>query len=104
MKITDTKSLGLAIKARRKELNYTQAYLSEFTGLSVTFISDLERGKPTAEIEKTIKLKGYLAIVFQHEYDHLFGTLFVDRINPVTPFDVPKNSTPVVFKEFDEEE
>ena len=56
MKITDSKSLGQAIKARRKELHYTQAALSEFTGLSVTFISDLEHGKPTAEIEKTIRL------------------------------------------------
>ena len=54
MKITDSKSLGQAIRERRRELKYTQAYLSEFTGLSVTFISDLERGKPTAEIEKTI--------------------------------------------------
>ena len=61
----------------------------------------LENGKL---VNKTIKLKGYLAIVFQHEYDHLFGTLFVDRINPITPFEVPNNSTPVVFKEFDEEE
>lgn len=54
MKITDTKSLGEAIRIRRKELHYTQAYLSEFTGLSVSFISDLERGKPTAEIGKTL--------------------------------------------------
>jgi len=51
MRITDAKSLGEAIRKRRKELNYTQAYLAEFTGLSVTFISDVERGKPTAEIE-----------------------------------------------------
>ena len=56
MKITDSKTLGAAIRARRKELEYTQAYLAEFTGLSVTFISDVERGKPTAEIEKVIRL------------------------------------------------
>jgi len=56
MRITDAKSLGEAIRKRRKELNYTQAYLAEFTGLSVTFISDVERGKPTAEIEKSIRL------------------------------------------------
>lgn len=62
MKITDSKSLGQAIRIRRKELNYTQAYLSEFTGLSVTFISDLERGKPTAEIEKTIRLINILGM------------------------------------------
>lgn len=62
MKITDSKALGQAIRTRRKELNYTQAYLSEFTGLSVTFISDLERGKPTAEIEKTIRLVNILGM------------------------------------------
>ena len=56
MKIMDSKSLGQAIRERRKELNYTQAFLAEFTGLSVTFISDVERGKPTAEIGKVIQL------------------------------------------------
>ena len=55
MKITDSKSLGQSIRERRKELGYTQKYLSEYTGLSITFISQLERGKPTAEIEKTIQ-------------------------------------------------
>lgn len=62
MKITNSKSLGQAIRERRKELKYTQVYLSEFTGLSVTFISDLERGKPTAEIEKTIRLVNVLGM------------------------------------------
>ena len=62
MKITDSASLGQAVRARRKELKYTQAFLSEFTGLIVTFISDLERGKPTAEIEKAIKLINILGL------------------------------------------
>ena len=62
MKITDSKSLGATIRARRKELEYTQAYLAEFTGLSVTFISDVERGKPTAEIEKVIRLINILGM------------------------------------------
>jgi len=62
MKIIDSKSLGQAIRTRRKELKYTQAYLSEVTGLSVTFISDVERGKPTAEIEKTIRLINILGM------------------------------------------
>lgn len=62
MKITDSKSLGEAIRLRRKELHYTQSYLSEFTGLSVSFISDLERGKPTAEIEKTLWLINILGL------------------------------------------
>ena len=62
MKITDSETLGAAIRARRKELEYTQAYLAEFTGLSVTFISDVERGKPTAEIEKVIRLINILGM------------------------------------------
>lgn len=47
----------------------------------------------------TLKLKNYMAIVFQHEYDHLFGRLFMDRINQQNPFYVPANSFPVQFKE-----
>lgn len=56
MKINNSSSLGQLIRERRKELNYTQGYLAEFTGLSVTFISDVERGKKTAEIEKVLQL------------------------------------------------
>ena len=29
---------------------------------------------------KHLHLKDYVAIVFQHEYDHLFGTLYVDKL------------------------
>ena len=29
---------------------------------------------------QTLELDGFLATVFQHELDHLFGTLYVDRI------------------------
>lgn len=62
MKITDSRTLGQAIRSRRKELRYTQACLSEVTGLSITFISDVERGKPTAKIEKTIRLINLLGL------------------------------------------
>lgn len=62
MKINNTKTLGETIRARMKELHYTQAYLAEFTGLSVTFISDVERGKTTAEIEKIIRLINVLGL------------------------------------------
>ena len=48
--------------------------------------------------EKSFTLEGYPAIVFQHEYDHLNGILFVDRINKKEPFKVPENSRPIVFK------
>ncbi len=62
MKITDAKSLGNAIRQRRKELKYTQGYISEITGLSVSFLSDLENGKSTAEIGKTIEVINLLGL------------------------------------------
>ena len=51
-----------------------------------------------ATFDAFLQLKGYLAIVFQHEYDHLFGKLFYERINKHNPFYIPENSKPVVFK------
>lgn len=48
-----------------------------------------------------LRLKDYIAIVFQHEYDHLNGILFVDRINKTNPFEVLSNSTPIHFGEED---
>ena len=62
MKITDTASLGNAIRSRRKELNYTQGYISEITGLSISFLSDLENGKLTCEIGKTIEVINLLGL------------------------------------------
>lgn len=53
--------------------------------------------------EAEIKLKDYIAIVFQHEYDHLNGVLFIDHINKNDPFYVPENSTPIKFKGEEEE-
>lgn len=62
MKISDSASLGIVIRNRRKQLGYTQKYISDFTGLSVSFISDLENGKPTAELEKTLSVINLLAL------------------------------------------
>ena len=62
MKITNSEDLGKAIRLRRKELGYTQTDISDYTGFSVSFISDLERGKPTAEMGKAIFLINLLGM------------------------------------------
>ena len=62
MKITDAASFGASIRARRKELGYTQAYISEFTGLSISFLSDLENGKKTIELEKAMMVAMLLGL------------------------------------------
>ena len=60
--ITDAASFGLALRGRRRELGYTQAFLSDFSGLSVSFISDLENGKPTVELGKALRLASLLGL------------------------------------------
>ncbi len=62
MKITDSASFGQAIRDRRKELGYTQQNFSEMTGLSVSFLSDLERGKRTAELDKAFYVASMLSL------------------------------------------
>ena len=37
--------------------------------------------------EVLLALKGYIAVVVQHEYDHLSGVLYYDRIDKNNPFD-----------------
>lgn len=62
MKIINTEGIGKVIRERRKKLGYTQGFIADFTGLSVSFISDVERGKSTAEIGKIIMLMNTLGL------------------------------------------
>lgn len=42
--------------------------------------------------EEIISLKGYPAIVMQHEIDHLYGLLYFDHIDKEYPWDIPENT------------
>ncbi len=39
------------VRARRKALGLTQRELAELAGVGVRFLSELERGKPTARVD-----------------------------------------------------
>ncbi len=60
--ISNTEEFGLALRQRRKELGYTQSFLSQFSGFSISFISDLENGKATAELGKALYLANILGL------------------------------------------
>lgn len=62
MIITNTSEFGQILRSRRKKLNYTQSQVSEITGFSTSFISELENGKETAELGKAIYLATMLGI------------------------------------------
>lgn len=44
----------------------------------------------------TLSLKGYVAIVLQHEYDHLFGVVYYDRINKKNPTDTSDGAVEIL--------
>ena len=57
-----TKELGEIIKQRRKSLGMMQTDLALVSGSGVRFISDLENGKETCVIGKTLKVLGSLGM------------------------------------------
>ena len=62
MIVADAVSFGKALRTRRKKLGYTQSYVAEVSCMSVSFISDLERGKATAELGTALFLAGLLGL------------------------------------------
>lgn len=54
--IYTTDDLGKAIRAERKKQQLTQTDLADICGVSLSFVSNLENGKTTAELGKTLKV------------------------------------------------
>lgn len=54
--------LGETIRAERKRQGFTQDELAQLTGVGINFVSQIERGKPTAEIGKVFALLRMLGI------------------------------------------
>lgn len=60
--IYTTTDLGKEIRARRRELGYTQAFLADYVGVSASFLSDLENGKETIQINKLLDVLSLLGM------------------------------------------
>jgi HTH-type transcriptional regulator/antitoxin HipB len=56
------KQIGELVKRTRKNLGVTQADLALTSGTGLRFIIDLERGKPTCQLEKTLTVLHTLGI------------------------------------------
>ncbi len=54
--------LGDLVKKRRKELGMNQGELALVSGTGVRFISDLENGKETCELGKTLEVLANLGL------------------------------------------
>lgn len=62
MRITSPETLGAVIRRTRKMLNVTQKDLALATGSGLRFIIDLEKGKPTCQLGKTLRVLHTLGI------------------------------------------
>ena len=58
------KELGQLIRTTRKQLKLTQTELALSAGTATRFISDLENGKPSCQLEKTLTDIGTQAIYY----------------------------------------
>ena len=67
MRARDPGEFGTILKKRRRKLGYTQSYLAEVSGLSASFISELENGKTTAELGKAMLLASLLGLNVEME-------------------------------------
>ena len=54
--ISSAKDFGLAVRSARKEAGLSQVQLAQRCGCSQRFVSEVERGKPTAELERAMRL------------------------------------------------
>ena len=61
-KVKSASELGRAIRKRRKELGYTQAFLADYAGVSASFLSELENGKESIQMGKAMDIMGLLGM------------------------------------------
>jgi len=65
MKMKSTEQLGMEIRTRRKQLKVTQKELAMTCGTGLRFIVDLEKGKPTCQIGKTLQVLQALGLAVE---------------------------------------
>ena len=62
VQIADAGDFGRAVRTARKEAGLSQMQLAEQCGCSQRFVSEIERGKPTAELGRAFKLLETLGV------------------------------------------
>lgn len=60
--IRHVNDFGATVRRRRKAVGLSQAELSAVAGVGVRFVSELERGKPTAELSKALQVLSVLGL------------------------------------------
>lgn len=56
------KRLGSVIKISRKNLRLSQTELADLAGVSLNYVSQLEKGKPKIQLDKLLDVLGVLGL------------------------------------------
>jgi len=54
--------LGRLLRGRRRHLGHTQAEAAALCGVGIRFLSELERGKPTVEVDRALRVAQRLGL------------------------------------------
>ena len=54
--IDKAKNLGMIIKKYRKRFNLSQTELADLAGVSLNYVSQLEKGKPKLQLDKLLDI------------------------------------------------
>ena len=60
--VHSSRDIGAEIRKRRKELGYTQGFLADYVGVSASFLSELENGKETVQLNKLMDVMSLLGM------------------------------------------
>jgi y4mF family transcriptional regulator len=62
MRVTTAKDFGTLIRDTRKSAQLTQTQLAAASGIGERFIRELEKGKPTCQLEKALLVAQMLGV------------------------------------------
>lgn len=71
--ISDAQTFGQAVRTARKERGLSQRALAARCGCSQRFVSELERGKATAELGKALRVLSELGLTLMVQREHPSG-------------------------------
>lgn len=83
----DYKAIGIRVKKRREELDFTQEKVSEISGYSITHISHIESGKARASLPCFVRLADALSTsvdAFLHDNIKITSTSFDKDLKDMT--------------------
>lgn len=74
--------IGDKIRHRRIELNMTQRQVAKLAGISISFLSDIERGRSNPSLENTLKLGKALGLPIAEVMDTKDADKILEKKSP----------------------